>query len=683
MALNPAEQKQLDALEAQVRNRKVLDYEPKKQLKALRAKAQESRKAGVAFQRTQVKPSEVMPTKEIDGALDELRGKDLRNYLMDVDLSEWAGENLGMQEAEAVEQLRQRDLTVQGEQILRDLKNESAFEKSGVPRSKMPGRGQRMQNVLGTLKSDNPEGVVGAFVRSGTTKDGTPFENRHYTREVESPLIKGYKEVVPFENPETGKPLKTTFGDANKLDDVNGIKIDSRWDSVFPEGHKYWIRPQAGDRATEVVGRHTAHLAGLKGVKPVNDLTVEDFTGIRDWQEFKRKKDQLTGVDLTSASGPLDIETRGSSKAGKPTAANIQIESWTDGDFQGKQRAIQSQVRQGGIKGAAKRAGYRSQDGKLGKKYDVIQNEYSDAVQQKNLGLVKDPVTGRLTETIPQSQTDKITSPPKKVRFLDNKVLNDHIDSLGTNVDSSRVVVKGKKVVWEAPEGTPGITDISKRGHVPQILENLDYTVKPEVPVRGPAPKPKPMVAAFKETPKIAGVITPDQAIAGARKIAKPFKGQLKVGAGAALADVAVGGVLSYATGESDNAQEAAWAGATSLIPDSGAAGGKTLDIDGKLYNHDESTNMIYGMDGKVSGLAYKGGKPVAVPYGSLEGRTSMMDDVVTPIKSLATQIKETHQKRQAEKAQMNPTVGPPALRPKTGKEWWKKGVESVMNYFQ
>jgi len=238
-------------------------------------------------------------------------------------------------------------------------------------------------------------------------------------------------------------------------------------------------------------------------------------------------------------------------------------------------------------------------------------------------------------------------------------------------------------VIWQAPEGTPGITDISGKGHVPQMMKNLDYTMKPEVPVTGAGPKPKPMVAAYKEPAKIAGVITPDQAIAGARKAAKPFKGQLKVGVGTVVADIAVAGGLSYFTGESDNAQEAAWAGATSLIPDSGAAGGKTLDIDGKLYNHDESTNMIYGMDGKVSGLAYKGGKPVAVPYGSLEGRTSMVDDVVTPVKSLVNQIKDTHQRRQAEKAKMNPTVGPPAPRPKTGKQWWQQGVDSVMNYFQ
>lgn len=158
---------------------------------------------------------------------------------------------------------------------------------------------------------------------------------------------------------------------------------------------------------------------------------------------------------------------------------------------------------------------------------------------------------------------------------------------------------------------------------------------------------------------------------------------------GGILADVAIEGGLSYLTGESDNAAEAAWAGATSLIPDAGGTA-NTLEIDGKVYSHDKATNMVTPLGGgKTKGLAYKGGKPVAVDYGSLKGRTSMVDDVVTPIKAIGQQIVDTHNRRQAERTPIK-TVGKSRysqsakpVRPTDGKGWWKQAQDAVLGIFQ
>jgi len=156
-----------------------------------------------------------------------------------------------------------------------------------------------------------------------------------------------------------------------------------------------------------------------------------------------------------------------------------------------------------------------------------------------------------------------------------------------------------------------------------------------------------------------------------------------KVVKGGLLADVAVTGALSYATGESDNVAEAAWAGATSLIPDAGGTA-NIKDIGGKLYSHDESTNMITPLGGgKTKGLAYKDGKPVAVDYGSLKGRTSMVDDIVTPVKAIGQSIVDTHQRRESERKPIS-TVGKSRYsqgtkaRPNNAQGWWNQALGAL-----
>jgi len=160
---------------------------------------------------------------------------------------------------------------------------------------------------------------------------------------------------------------------------------------------------------------------------------------------------------------------------------------------------------------------------------------------------------------------------------------------------------------------------------------------------------------------------------------------------GGVLADVAITGGLSYLTGESENAGQAAWAGATSLIPDAGGTA-NIKDIGGKLYSYDQSTNMVTPLaGGKTQGLAYKDGKTVAVDYGSLKGRTSMVDDVVTPIKAIGQQISDTYKRREAERKPIK-TVGKSRysqrtkakpVRPTTSEGWWEQAQNVVLGIFK
>ena len=74
-------------------------------------------------------------------------------------------------------------------------------------------------------------------------------------------------------------------------------------------------------------------------------------------------------------------------------------------------------------------------------------------------------------------------------------------------------------------------------------------------------------------------------------------------------------------------------------------------DVEGNTYQYDRSTNMVYGMDlgRKVQGLAFKNGQAKLIPYGSLEGRTSVMEDLTNPLKAIGTAIGNTYQRREEE----------------------------------
>ena len=183
---------------------------------------------------------------------------------------------------------------------------------------------------------------------------------------------------------------------------------------------------------------------------------------------------------------------------------------------------------------------------------------------------------------------------------------------------------------------------------------------KPEILSRATA-RPNPMA----RPPRGEGgfVVTPGSRSTAVSRVRPKLKGPstiTRITKAAPVADIAIEGGLSYLTGETDRLDHAAWKGVTSLIPDSGAAGGNTIDIGGKLYTHDKETNMITPMGGgKTQGLAYKGGKPVAVEYGSVKGRTSMVDDVVTPIVETGKAIKETAVRRAKEWTKPKPAATP------------------------
>ena len=559
----------------------------------------------------------------------------------DVDLSEWAGHNLQLQETEAQRQKYTRDLTVQGEQILRDLGNERKFEQAGVSRKKMPGRGQRMQNVLGTLRSDNGE-VIAPFVeKSKTKKGGVPFEARWYTRESESPLIKGYQEVIPFEDPETGKPLRTMFGDANRMP-VEGLKVDPRWED--PTQGRFPLAPQAGDRATEVVGKTSAKLAGVKGVHASNDLKVENFRNARTRAEFDKFKKRLTGVDLKSAAGPLDVELRNIDTSSG--IANVQVEAWTDSpNPRVQEAAIRREIPKVGLKDAAKSAGYRSFPGKLKNGYDLIQLDYDGEYAQLNQ---KD----KAGQYLPKHQQDKIVEPPLAVKYIDNKELSAEVDRLGTNLNPQEVRPGGGgKVVWEAPEGTKGIKDISGTGHVPQILKNLDYVQSPETPT--------PLTSIARTVKNVAK--NPVVRMAGVALGAVPVLGDAadaSVGTYEAVTetgDKQVRGAGNAVAGMTGLAAVATPAAAPVLAPISGglAVGNMAADWTKERRSKDKKYTSNAGL---TSAHIHTPEAPVTIQA-----------------PSAAPVVSETQRRRNARRS-----TGGPVAKPSTAGGWWNKALGSL-----
>ena len=595
--------------------------------------------------------------------------------------------------------LKQSDASIQlqGRDIVGDFNTVKTLEKAGMPANTITDESPSVRKIAGALQSETEGLIPGPIVIDESQGPNTKKSKYH--------LRKAGRKIEPFIRPDNKQPLVSYVGDS-KIHNFPEVQVDARWAKSIRNrnGYGFELPPQSGEKASEVLTRNAAWLSGKPNLTVRNEVTPDNFinaTSNNDWWDSYRN---LTGVDFVDGRSGLGIDAEIEIRDGVSTKNSVQVAKRVEPNNKATNSRIKSvlqnrmKANNGNLEGALielEDAGNISRNWGEGKaiKTDKQGNFTQDVIIKPSVTKAEADFNHNMHLHPSQRSEhlkDKVMMEPTSVKEINLDSVRSQMDN-GLDPENIKVTGGGKNanttgstygrvIHADLPDNNPAVTDLTKKGYTEQIIKNPDYKIQPQSPKK---PKMTTMVASYKETPKIAGVITPDQAIKGARKVAKPFKGQLKVGAGAVLGDVAVGGVLSYATGESDNAQEAAWAGVTSLIPDSGAAGGKTIDIDGKLYNHDESTNMVYGMDGKVSGLAYKGGKPVAVPYGSLKGRTSMVDDVVTPIKSLATQIKETHQRRQAEKAQMNPTVGPPAPRPKTGKEWWKKGVESVMNYFQ
>ena len=117
----------------------------------------------------------------------------------------------------------------------------------------------------------------------------------------------------------------------------------------------------------------------------------------------------------------------------------------------------------------------------------------------------------------------------------------------------------------------------------------------------------------------------------------------LRVPGAGAVADVAIGGAISYLTGETDNPAEAAWSGLTGIIPTAeNTAGDDMVHIGNKSYVLDTRNNSMRnvntGLKGTKMGLAYKNGEPVAVPYGSVAGRAPWWQ----PFADVGKQIKNT-----------------------------------------
>ena len=590
----------------------------------------------------------------------------------DLDLSEWAGHNLKLQETEAQRQKYTRDLTVQGEQILRDLGNERKFEQAGVSRKKMPGRGQRMQNVLGTLRSDDGE-VIAPFVHKTQTKAGDPIEKRWYTRETESPLIKGYQEVEPFANPETGKPLMTTFADANKVN-VEGITVDPRWSNVSRPDLGRFYKPQQGDHATELVTKHAAWLAGRTDLRDGNNVKPEDFLGARNKNDYFDALKRQQGPDFMIGNRPVDAEVIKASKVERTNgSASAQLFRKVDDPRPGRQvqedllrqmrrdgsnliDAVDDKYNSNGRRGAL--------DGKVMEDYTVLQLEYPDKYADKNLAHEEIEVRdmghmGEKEVNALEYKNDKITEPPNRVTAIDPQGIKAEIQELGPNIPKDRVSVyqgkysgQGSKLIkYQVPGDSPAIKDISGKGQVPQILKNLDYVQSPETPT--------PLTSIARTVKNVAK--NPAVRMAGVALGAVPVLGDAadaSVGTYEAVTetgDKQVRGAGNAVAGMTGLAAVAAPAAAPVLAPISGglAVGNMAADWTKERRSKD---NKYTSNAGLTSAHIHTPEAPVTIQA-----------------PSAAPVVSETQRRRNARRS-----TGGPVAKPSTAGGWWNKALGSL-----
>lgn len=643
--------------------------------------------------------------------------------------------------------------------ILSDLQAEQQFLDAGLPGEALPGPGQNTVDVVGLVKTDGSD-IPGPFVT--TNSEGNKV--RHYTKAVKNPHTGGIQ-IQPFPNPETGKGLSTTFGDA-KTSNIPGVTYDPRWETPYPPEWKGQdvMKAQIGDQASELTGKHALWLSGDKSVRADNSTRIEDFIDPINSDTYDDAVARRKNVDYVSRTGTIDAQVNPGAPFGPKTrGVRSQSQLFTvlePSVDNGPSSFLDDIFDRMDASGKGFRPTIRDMqsDGSVGKvhagktaKYDkVLALEFDDNVNNRNMGYSPNP-------RLKVSAKDKIVQPPERVSLVDMKKVDTALEKAKSRDLRGKIKLRsGAKRNYPTPGyvanielkgNSDAITDISGKGHVPQILDDIPYregyTPKASkggsvTPVSTPdtvtgvkAPKPgkisidgsKPTAARYRAkdkgmarrpTPAVVNDVptakvepvapTPPQAVrpvaqpiaptrptapvapvarptstaqppvrrgqnaalqrpkgppkgergfiatpgrVRAKNVVKPRVGGAggKLLKGGLVADIAIDGSLSYLTGETDNIGEAAYKGATSLIPDSGGTA-KTMLIDDKVYTHDESTNMVYDHTGKVQGLAYKDGKPVAVPYGSLEGRTSMVDDVVDPLKQIGTAIRDTAVRR-------------------------------------
>jgi hypothetical protein len=129
----------------------------------------------------------------------------------------------------------------------------------------------------------------------------------------------------------------------------------------------------------------------------------------------------------------------------------------------------------------------------------------------------------------------------------------------------------------------------------------------------------------------------------------------VRAGSGALLGDIAVGGAMSYLTGETDDPKVAGWAGVTGLIPQSTntAMGTMPMTIGGKQYHRTSEPSKVIGPGGKYYGLEYLNGKPQIVPYG--RGAAGLAP-IYQPVVDTVDAINTTSTRRKAEARKANET---------------------------
>lgn len=368
-----------------------------------------------------------------------------------------------------------------GKQVLRLLDSERQFGEAGVPISDMID-GKRIQDIVGRLESNTPGGIPGPFVyKSDNDPDykGPRYEKRIHTKEVTSPLT-GEKEIVPFKNPETGKPLETVFGDARRMP-IDGIEIKPDY---FVNG-----LAQQGDRASEYLGLRSGWLMGQPSMRLNNTSSVTDPDYVLNDGTHVDAQIKFTGQDADAQVYTKIRPNSNMDEAGVKDAITTEMKRRGGSLPSAKDRL----TRQGVFRNEYDYRG--NADYALGKSLSVDQSgKYKhDYIIQPSLPEREAKANMRF----PTHLKDKTVIAPEKIELIDVAKVRDRLATSSADEIKPLVQVRGTRgssgqgaerfnLGLRLPAGSEEVADMSKAGYVPQIMRNLRYaTSNPMVRAAG------------------------------------------------------------------------------------------------------------------------------------------------------------------------------------------------------
>lgn len=406
-----------------------------------------------------------------------------------------------------------------GKRILRDLNTQKQLIDAGAPESAMPGRTQYMEDILGTLKNDT-ELIPGPLVINETSPSGVNFERRYHTRFNER------GEAVPFLDPNKNNPLSTFFGDAAELHlegiNVDGIDIDPRWEGnstnyrtgkpvIFNKNVRRSLKAQQGDKASEYLAQRIGYLSEepyLKDMNFKNNVVPDDFYNATSLSDWERASESMMGVDFESNGLGIDAEYeyRGNNTRLHPQGNKVQVRSGLKNPNGYKDGQIKQMIELEMQNGLNVEEAIDSLIAKGSFDKTTVKNKPG-----KDMGkgkLIKTDDVGNFTHNIllkPQISDENIGF-RQGPTYLQDKVVHKPIGAKSINLDTLRsgiamsddpkvaksLQVKGgfagKRVDMIISDANEAVTDLSFKGHVPQILERLNYVDTPVSRIDTPMP---------------------------------------------------------------------------------------------------------------------------------------------------------------------------------------------------